>query len=801
MSKFWKIIGGLAILMGVLVVTLVVLVKLFVTPERIKAIVLPLAEQKLHRQISLGEVKVGLFSGIELHTLSVSETGETEPFIAAERAVLRFQLLPLLSRRVVIDEVTLERPLIRVIRKADGSFNFSDLLAARAETAANAPRSPAAAEPAPSLSVLVAVAQVRDGRLSFIDRQVGATTELSELKLDSTGITLDGTIPVRLSAKVQGASLQVDGEWRPLLKGGTFKADLQGLDFVAFEPYYRSKIPGKLSRLLLDLQGEFDLRGDMVAAKGKLAARELNLLLLTLPTTPLQELQINADYNLALDLERDQLTVTSLTVVCNGLAGQLHGEITNLTKDPKGELTLSIPPMDLAMLTKSLPRNVLDKVARLDLSGTLQASVRLTGRFDQPLRMLHSGEATLDQVQFAAGGQHPAISGRLKLASEQMVSEGLTVTLGDNRANLKVTGRNLFDRPLVVTADVTAPRFLIEPLLQGSGAAAVAAGSGQPSGAAAKPDVVGPFDWPVQASGTVRVGEAIWKGMSIRDFQVDYLLRDNQLTISRMAGSTAGGSFSNTARVDLRQPGLVYGATINLQSFQADPLLSAVAPQAAGSLHGTMTLQGNLDGRGTHWDTFSRSLSGDIALAVADGRLVSPALVKGLAAFLHIPDLNEIAFSDVRGKVKLVAGKADVVGTIRSSHMQLFPKGTVGLDGSLNLALDTRISPELTARIDQRGRVTRYLLDNDGWSQVPLLVTGTLDAPRYGLDPKGFQAQGTKVLQQELQRGLDKLLQKSPPPAKEAPADQSQPSAEPEQPPANPTQQLLEDSLKRMLRR
>ena len=68
------------------------------------------------------------YYGITLHDLSVSEPEGGEPFVAADAVVLRYQLLPLLFRHVVVDEVRLDAPRIRIERLPEGRFNFSDLL-------------------------------------------------------------------------------------------------------------------------------------------------------------------------------------------------------------------------------------------------------------------------------------------------------------------------------------------------------------------------------------------------------------------------------------------------------------------------------------------------------------------------------------------------------------------------------------------------------------------------------------------------------------------------------------------------
>ncbi|MCM2263637.1 MAG: AsmA family protein [Desulfuromonadales bacterium] len=833
MSKLIKIFLGISAFVAILLIAMVVMVKVFVTPERVKAVILPIAEQALHRSITLGEVKVGFFSGIELHDLTVGEPGEKIPFIAADRVVLRFQLLPLLAKRVIVDEVILERPQIRLIRRVDGTLSINDLLApkpgstpaaASGAPPVTAPGSTPAAEsaspqgkPTP-FTVLVTVAQIRDGRLSFVDQQVNATTELTELKLDASGISSDGTVPVKLAARLQGAPLQVEGVVRPLQKNGKVRIDLQGMDALAFEPYFRGKVPGKLSRLLLDLKGEFDLQGRIVTARGSLEGRELNLFLLALPTAPLQNARVKTDFDVSFDLDRDRLDIASLAVDFNGLAARLAGGISEVATTPEVDLKLTVPELDLAMLKSALPPALLGKAGEIDLAGTLRASASLSGSFDRPQQMLRNGEVTLEKVQATVGGIRPEIDGRLKLTGDQLQTDALNVRLGDDSAQLKMNIRNLFARPLIINADLTAARFPIEALMGGAAGSTVNAGGGQVSSGAAgqAPAVgkeIGPIDLPVQASGAIRIGEGGWRGLTVKNFLADYELRDNQLNIRRMTGNFAGGSFSNTARVDLRQPGLAYETAVNLQGVDMQSLLPALAPAAAGSMFGKLDLQGNLNGSGTRWSNISRTLSGDVALVLVDGRLVSPALVNGFASFLQLPDLNEIVFSDFRGKARIAAGRAEIDSSIQSSRLKLFPRGTLGLDGSLNLAMDTRLSPELAARIDQRGKVTRYLVDADGWTQLPLLVSGTLQAPRYGLDPKGVQAQAGRVLQNELQRGLDKLLKKSQP-QPTAPTDSTQPQpagtggpapqqAPPqgEQAPVSSSQKLLEESLKKVFGR
>ena len=367
--------------------------------------------------------------------------------------------------------------------------------------------------------------------------------------------------------------------------------------------------------------------------------------------------------------------------------------------------------------------------------------------------------------------------------------------LGENRASIAMSASNLFGKTIIARADATSENFQLDPLLRAGGGAgaAVAVGKGQPS--VAKDEEIGPFDIPLQASGKISIGRTLYKGLSIDNFIARYQLKDNVLTISQMDGNLAGGSFSNTAQVNLGTKGLTYNADLAIKTIQADPLLTAFIPKAAGALLGAMDLNFSVKGRGTRWQTMSKQLNGQGDLLLADGRVVSPGLVKGFASFLQLANKDEIRFNNFQGDIKIIDGKLHIDSSLLSDELKLFPKGSIGLDGTMNLSMDTRLSPQLAARLDSGGKLTRYLTDKDGWSQVPLLVSGSYTSPKFGLDPKGLQRQASEVLGKELGRHLDKLFKTSEP---AAPNETQEQTGKQDAPVDNPTNKLLRDSLKNL---
>ena len=807
MNKWLKILSGIVAVLILLVVTLLVLATVLITPERVKETILPLAEENLQRKIELGDIEVSLLSGIEIHGLKLYEKNGQDLFVSTDMVRLKYQLLPLLAMKVVIDEVSLEKPNVRVVRFKDGQFNYSDLVDGMDSEPTPRDTQPQAtpeserssSESDLPLSLLVSNLLLKDGHLLFLDHVLNDKApyryEISGLQVAAKGVTLAGKIPLSVQCQLNESPLILDGH----INLQPFSVDLdiamKDLDVVAFSPYFKESLPGNLGGAKLSLESNLLGNFEDLGLKGSVSLADLDLLLDAMPEAPLENAEVKVDFDLLLAHKKDLLQVHSFDLDFNGIKLGVVGKIDTVLTGPTLNLTLSVPDLKIRQAIDAVPQSLVGDVSSLDPAGSLSAEASLAGSFEDPQSLLKSAQVDLEDVQATAGGQRPAFSGRLLLSGDYLNSEGLQVRLGDNNADIKLTASRLFTPPVVVTADITSKRFLLEPLLLGSASpAAVAEEMATESNKGQGDDEeLGPFDIPVHVTGTISVAEALWKDLTIRNFIARYELKDNIFKLSQMDGNVAGGSFSSTASVDLRKKGLAYNANLGLNAVQADPLLTAFLPKAAGSLLGAMNLSFDLDGRGSQWESISRNLSGAGDVLVSDGRLASPELVKGFSSVLQLSDLKDIQFENFKAQFKVVDGKVKLDSQIVSEQLKLSPKGSVGLDGSLDLGLDTRLSPELSARLDKGGSVTRYLKDQDGWTHMPLLLTGDFSSPRFGLDPKGINRQASKALGQELNRQLDKLFKSKD--SNSTTEDQSGGEAEPAE---DPGRKLLQDSLQKL---
>jgi uncharacterized protein involved in outer membrane biogenesis len=141
MNKFGKIFGIIVLLIVIVVGGLMAFVRYYLTEERVKALVIPQAETALGRKVAIGNINIGLFSGITIHDFLIKESDSSSNFVSAKDFVLSYELLPLLQKKFIISEIRLDEPTVQIIRDKNGKFNFSSLaLLAEKEPQAKTPK-------------------------------------------------------------------------------------------------------------------------------------------------------------------------------------------------------------------------------------------------------------------------------------------------------------------------------------------------------------------------------------------------------------------------------------------------------------------------------------------------------------------------------------------------------------------------------------------------------------------------------------------------------------------------------------
>lgn len=185
-------LGLLLLLVVGLVVAGSVALKLVFTPERIRFLLIDQLEGLLHRQVVMDAVTLNPLGGVRVEGFKVLRKDKpwAEPFIESERFIANFQLWPLLAeRRLVLDEIWLSRPRIEVIRRADGTWNFADLVVS----------SGTRPESVGPVALSVADARLTSGRVVFLDEMKDSRIEADQIQFRVQDFRGDGPFWFSLS--------------------------------------------------------------------------------------------------------------------------------------------------------------------------------------------------------------------------------------------------------------------------------------------------------------------------------------------------------------------------------------------------------------------------------------------------------------------------------------------------------------------------------------------------------------------------------------------------------------------------
>ena len=137
--------------------------------DRIRKVIESRGSAGLNGEVRLGSFRWSPSGRVEITDLVITQGGE--PFVSSPAVSLRYHTWSVLRRGLVFDEVTLERPSIRLVERADG-WNVSKLLRERARDDS----------PGPTLSI--ERVQVVDGAVS-IQPLAAPARELVSVNLDA----------------------------------------------------------------------------------------------------------------------------------------------------------------------------------------------------------------------------------------------------------------------------------------------------------------------------------------------------------------------------------------------------------------------------------------------------------------------------------------------------------------------------------------------------------------------------------------------------------------------------------------
>lgn len=199
-ARLWLKISGSLVLLAVLGAgAALVAIKAFFPEPKARAYAIDAARKQLGREVRLTRIDAGL-TGLKLQGLEISERPDfaAGTFVSVGTFSLRPSWKALLRRKLVVASASADGLKVRVVKNADGSFNFDTLASSAPVTAAPAK----AGEEVPG-EFNVRHLRVTHGAVEYKDA-AGASWTVSDLALKLDDFSLSEPFELDLSLKAKG---------------------------------------------------------------------------------------------------------------------------------------------------------------------------------------------------------------------------------------------------------------------------------------------------------------------------------------------------------------------------------------------------------------------------------------------------------------------------------------------------------------------------------------------------------------------------------------------------------------------
>ena len=337
----------------------------------------------LGRKVTLERVRINPFAlSASIQGFALKEPDGSTDFVAFDDLSADVALASILERGVIVEAVSLTKPRVRVVRSADGKYNFQDILD-RFASAPAAPPGPPAASP----RFAVYNIQLTGGRVEFDDRPAKKQHAVTDLEIglpfvSSLPAEVDIVVLPRLSAKVNGTPFEMRGETKPFkdTREALLLIDIDKLELARYMQYaplpLRVRVPsGTLSTRLVLAYTTGSREQQALELSGTATLERLVVQLADgAPLAALAKLSVEIA---SLDLLRGRATVSAV---------RLDAPVIDIERAKDGRLALldAIPAGETTK-EESSERPFLFSVAEIVLSG---GQVRFVDRQpEKPFRL------------------------------------------------------------------------------------------------------------------------------------------------------------------------------------------------------------------------------------------------------------------------------------------------------------------------------------------------------------------------------------------------------------------------------
>jgi AsmA protein len=255
--------------------------------------------------------------------------------------------------------------------------------------------------------------------------------------------------------------------------------------------------------------------------------------------------------------------------------------------------------------------------------------------------------------------------------------------------------------------------------------------------------------------GVLRAPEVLLEPLRLQRFEAPLVIAGSRLQFNPTAFAMYGGGHRGTVTMQLSEVPPLWTTDSRVTSLNLGEFLSALMGRDQ-QVDGTASVNAAL--RGRIGQPLDRTARGRIELTVTKGVIRQFPLLATINRALRLSESEgkDTRFERLSATFAVADGQAttdDLV--LEAGHVRVMAAGRIGADRSLALRGAAVVSADRVAGAVASIRELARLRNSRGEIEVPLTISGTLDAPSFGLDLNAAVRQG---LADELRRRLRKFI-------------------------------------------
>jgi AsmA protein len=267
---------------------------------------------------------------------------------------------------------------------------------------------------------------------------------------------------------------------------------------------------------------------------------------------------------------------------------------------------------------------------------------------------------------------------------------------------------------------------------------------------------------PVINTANLPVALPLQKPVDVKNLQIAAEVQGQDVLLKSFSSQLFDGQVTAEGRVTSGSETPPFTGKMTIQGIQLSPALNALATTQV-SISGTAGADLGVQGRGWSMPDLTRSLEGTGHVAVKDGKIEGVNLLQEAISILKVVGIsldnaNATAFSTIETDLAIKQGTIHVQRLLMDSHdFQATGGGTIGFDQTLNLTVNLNLSQDLSQKFARSSPAAKLAM-KEGRLSLPLVITGTAQAPSYGLDMKGLTGKVQEQMQKKVEEAVGGLL-------------------------------------------